>query len=377
MLKLFISSENDAHVVIFDFHKGVKHPFIPIREVGNCFSQLPKEVMKMKGIIVGASLISEQHCEAYLINDIEIYGICDKKVETAEKMAEKYAPNAKIYNDFEKILDEDVDFITICTPSGTHAELAIKVMKAGKHAVVEKPIALTPEDCDRIIATEAETGKVCVPIAQLRFSDTFTKVKSAFESEEFGQPIMASLSMKYFRSREYYAGSWHGSKTMDGGEMMNQGIHGIDMMCGIIGKPVSVSGKVDTKYHDIEAEDTAVACIEFENGMFAVLDSSTALPNSKPRRLELNGTKGFIAIHEATIAEADNVNLEASVDLNFKGNDDPKSIGPQLHGEIYKSFISHIIKGTPMHYTAEDASVAVKLICAINESSEKGCAIKL
>ena len=90
MLKLFISSENDAHVVIFDFHKGVKHPFIPIREVGNCFSQLPKEVMKMKGIIVGASLISEQHCEAYLINDIEIYGICDKKVETAEKMAEKY-----------------------------------------------------------------------------------------------------------------------------------------------------------------------------------------------------------------------------------------------------------------------------------------------
>lgn len=188
---------------------------------------------------------------------------------------------------------------------------------------------------------------------------------------------MASLSMKYFRSREYYKDSWHGSKTMDGGEMMNQGIHGIDMMCGIIGKPVSVSGRVDTKYHDIEAEDTAVACIEFENGMFAVLDSSTALPDSKPRRLELNGTKGFIAIHEATIAAADNVDLEVGADLSFTGNDDPNSAGSALHAEIYKDFVGFIKNGTPMRYTAEDASIAVKLICAINESSEKGTVIKL
>ncbi len=331
----------------------------------------------MKGIIVGASAISDFHCEAYLKNGIEIYGICDKKVEMAEKMAEKYEKDAKIFDDFEKILGEDVDFITISTPSGTHADLAIKAMRAGKHVCVEKPVALTPEDCDRIIATEKETGKVCAPIAQLRFSKAFTDVKKAFESESFGKPIMASLSMKYFRSREYYKDSWHGSKTMDGGEMMNQGIHGIDMMCGIIGKPVSVSGRVDTKYHDIEAEDTAVACIEFENGMFAVLDSSTALPDSKPRRLELNGTKGFIAIHEATIAAADNVDLEVGADLSFTGNDDPNSAGSALHAEIYKDFVGFIKNGTPMRYTAEDASIAVKLICAINESSEKGTVIKL
>ena len=331
----------------------------------------------MKGIIVGASIISECHCEAYIQNGIEIYGICDKKIETAKKMAEKYAPNAKIYDNFEKTLEEEVDFITISTPSGTHAELAIKVMKAGKHVVVEKPIALTPEDCDRIIATEKETKKVCAPIAQLRFSESYTKVKSAFESEEFGQPIMASLSMKYFRSREYYKDSWHGSKTMDGGEMMNQGIHGIDMMCGIIGKPVSVNGKVDTKYHDIEAEDTAVACIEFENGMFAVLDSSTALANPKPRRLELNGTKGFIAMNENTVVEANNVNLEVGSDSSVSENNSPTSIDSSMHVEIYRCFASHLKDGTPMHYTAEDASVAVKLICAINESSEKGCTIKL
>lgn len=331
----------------------------------------------MKGIIVGASSISKCHCEAYLKNSIEIYGICDKKIEMAKKMAEEYAPNAKIYNDFEEILSEDVDFITISTPSGTHAELAIKAMKSDKHVVVEKPIALTPEDCDRVIATEKETGKVCAPIAQLRFSDAYAKAKSAFESEEFGQPITASLSMKYFRSPEYYAGSWHGSKTMDGGEMMNQGIHGIDMMCGIIGKPVSVNGKVATKYHDIEAEDTAVACIEFENGMFAVLDSSTALQNPKPRRLELNGTKGFIALHEDIVIESNNVNLGINTNLNITKNNDPNVTDSTLHAEIYKYFTSHITDGTPMRYTAEDASVAVKLICAINESSEKGCVIKL
>lgn len=331
----------------------------------------------MKGIIVGASGISESHCEAYLRNGIEIYGICDRKIEMAEKMAEKYAPNAKIYDDFENILGEDVDFITIATPSGTHAELSIKAMKSGKHVVVEKPVSLTPEDCDRVIAAEKETGKICQPIAQLRFTDAYTKTKTAFESEEFGQPIIASLSMRYFRSREYYENSWHGSKTMDGGEMMNQGIHGIDVMCGIIGKPVSVTGKVDTKYHNIEAEDTAVACIEFENGMFAVLDSSTTLENAKPRRFELNGTKGFIAVHETYITEADNVDLEVETNLNLKGNNDPNVLNSDLHTKIYKNFASHLTNGTPLHYTAEDASVAVKLICAISESSEKGCTIKL
>ena len=148
-------------------------------------------------------------------------------------------------------------------------------------------------------------------------------------------------------------------------------------MCGIIGKPVSVSGKVDTKYHDIEAEDTAVACIQFENGMFAVLDSSTALANPKPRRLELNGTKGFIAMNENSVVEANNVDLEIETNLNCESSNPPTVLDSAPHLEIYKNFASHIINGTPMHYTAEDASVAVKLICAINESSEKGCTIKL
>ncbi len=322
----------------------------------------------MKALIVGGGVAAEIHCKVLSKLDIEIAGICDLNKKVAEALANQYS--AKAYTDLNEALKQDIDFAVICTPSGTHPKLAIQVMRAGKNVVVEKPLGLTPEDCDKVLEVEKETGVMCAPISQLRFSEMYKNVKEALENQSLGTLVMSSLSMKYFRSREYYLDDWKGTKGMDGGELMNQGIHGIDIMCGLLGRPEYVSGKVTTRYHDIETEDTAVAHFTFPNGMLGSLDSSTAITKSKPRRFEICGSEGIIVVEEDSITLAEGVQLEQDKVGEYQGNRDPKNIGLGLHGLNYQNILSAFRGEGKLEYTAKDASDTVKVICAIYKSSE-------
>lgn len=327
----------------------------------------------MKAIILGASSIAPIHCRALESLNVDIYGICDKNPDAAERLAKQYS--AKVYTDVAQILDEDVDFVSICTPNGTHADFAVQLMNAGKNVVVEKPMSLNTEDCDLILETEKKTGKRCAPISQLRFSSTVLEAQCAFQENSFGKPIMANLSMKHYRAPEYYAGTWKGTKHLDGGELLNQGIHGIDVLCTIAGKPVSVSGRVDTKFHDIEAEDTAVACIEFENGMFAVMESSTTIEDTQIRRLELNGTTGSIVfddIADKKIRISGRVVSSDAEKTEYYAKDGTTVMDFYLHAENYRDIIKAFETGAPLAYSAKDASGTIKLICGLYESSKTG-----
>ena len=322
----------------------------------------------MKAIIIGAGYIAGVHCRALQHLQVEIAAICDSYLPAAEKLAQSCG--AKVYTDVEAALQENADFVAVCTPNGTHAALAIQAMKAGKNVVVEKPLALTAEDCDAVLQTARETGKLCAPISQLRFSSMYLKVKQLLEQGGLGQLIMATLSMKFYRSPDYYKGSWKGTKALDGGQLMNQGIHGIDLMCGLLGTPVSVSGTSRTLYQDIEAEDTSVAQFTFANGMVGVLDSSVAIQQSKPRRTEICGTTGFLEITEGNITRADGVDIPCDGENTLNTSADPQAMGDNLHILIYENILSAMEKGTPLAYTAEDAANTVRFICAIYKSSE-------
>ena len=329
----------------------------------------------MKALIIGGGVAAEIHCKVLEALNVTVFGICDVRLAAAQALAEKY--NAKAFDDLSTALQEDIDFAVICTPSGTHAKLAIQVMRAGKNVVVEKPLALNPWDCDAILQTAQQTGRLCAPISQLRFSPMYKKVKECLDKQELGTLVMASLSMKYYRSREYYAGTWKGTKAMDGGELMNQGIHGIDIMCGLLGVPTSVSGKVATRYHEIEAEDTAVAHLTFPNGMLGSIDSSTAVSKSKPRRFEICGSDGLIVVEEDRITLAEGVMLEKEEFGEYRGSHDPKDIGLNLHSLIYQNILSAMEGNAALQYTAEDAANTVRVIYAIHESSETGKIIDL
>lgn len=329
----------------------------------------------MKALIIGGGVAAEIHCKVLDALKVDIFGICDVRLAAAQALAEPF--HARAFDDVDAALAEDFDFAVICTPSGTHPQLAIQSMRAGKNVVVEKPLALTPWDCDAVLQTARQTGRLCAPISQLRFSPMYKKVKECLDKKELGTLVMASLSMKYFRSREYYAGTWKGTKRMDGGELMNQGIHGIDIMCGLLGVPTSVSGKVTTRYHEIEAEDTAVAHLTFPSGMLGAIDSSTAVSHSKPRRFEICGNDGLIVVEEDRIVLAEGVMLEKEEFGEYRGSFDPRDIGLNLHSLIYQNILAAMEGKAPLEYTAEDAANTVRVICAIYESSETGRTIDL
>lgn len=328
----------------------------------------------MKALIIGGGMAAGLHCRVLRGHGVTVAGICDVRLEAALALTEKYGGQA--YDDLAKALEADVDFAVVCTPSGTHASIAIQVMEAGKNVVVEKPLALTVADCHRVIATRDATGRLCAPISQLRFSPMYKRVRECLAKDGLGTLIMASLSMKYFRSREYYGG-WKGTWAMDGGELMNQGIHGIDIMCGLLGKPVTVSGKVATRYHNIEAEDTAVAALTFPCGMLGTIDSSTAINQYKPRRLEICGSDGLIVAEEDRIVLVEGVELESDAFSEYQGSNDPKNIGTGLHSLIYENILAAMEGRAALEYTPEDAANTVQVICAINESSRTGKTVAL
>lgn len=326
---------------------------------------------KMKAALIGCGMIADTHLTALLNAGADVIGVFDKRTDAAAAFAS--ARGMRTYLSMEDLLSDDIEMVSVCTPSGTHASLAEDIMEHGKYAIVEKPMALTVEECRRIIEIEQRTGRFCAPISQLRFSPVYRRVKEAIEAGKFGRMIVGLLSMKYYRSPSYYAGSWRGTKAMDGGgALMNQGIHGIDMMCGLLGYPISVSGHTATLLHDIEVEDTATASLVFPNGTLGVIDGSTAVTYAKPRRLELCGTHASLTIEEDAIVHAEGIDLLVNNASGYKSFDDPTAISTDLHEYQFANILSAIAGEEPLYYTSEDALRTVAVITAIYESSRTG-----
>ena len=151
--------------------------------------------------LIGCGAIAKVHIEVIeTLENAKAIGVYDKNAEYAERFAKEHG--IKVFATMEELLASDVETIAICTPSGLHAPLAIQCMQAGKHVVLEKPIALTAEDCDRLLDVERATGKICAPISQLRFYEDIRRAKKILDEGLLGKPILCDLYMKYHRSRE-------------------------------------------------------------------------------------------------------------------------------------------------------------------------------
>ena len=332
----------------------------------------------IKVVLIGCGVIADFHLNAYnALPDAEVIGVYGNIKEQCVAYAEKHG--IKAFDSLEDVLSSDCDMVSICTPSGTHADISIKAMLAGKHVTVEKPLALNKEECAKIIETEKLTGKICAPISQLRYSDSVRKVKKVIEDNKLGTLTLCSIYMKFFRSKAYYAGSWRGTKKMDGGgALMNQGIHGIDILRYICGDVKSVQARVSTLVHDIEVEDTAVAAVEFENGALGVIEGATSVMPGYPRRLELCGSIGSLAMEEDTIVRVDVPDLDLQTGVNDAENfKDPTAFSYEGHKRQFNNIINAILGKEELEYNCTDAAKTVKLICAIYKSSETGDRIYL
>ena len=327
--------------------------------------------------ILGCGAIACFHADAIArLDNAELIGVAGSSLQSAKRFALGYQVNA--YADYNEMLaDENVDAVCICTPSGFHAENAIQALRAKKHVVLEKPMALTKAEAKAIEEETSKSGCVLTVICQLRFSEDVRRVKQLLKDHALGELIFGDLYMKYWRSKAYYTSSnWKGTRRFDGGgALMNQGIHGIDLLLYLIGDAKVVHAKNCTRLHDIEVEDASVAMLQFENGAMGVIEASTCVWPGFERRLEINGTRGSVILVENQIQKLI-IDGETFVDEQQKpGNgtaSNPTAFACDLHALQISNFIDAICGRDELLITAAEGGRAVALIEEIYQFGLRG-----
>ena len=326
----------------------------------------------IKVALIGCGAIASFHCQALeTFDNVEVIGVYDASVERAEAFAKER--KIGFFTTKAELLLSEADIVAICTPSGLHAPLSIECLEAGKNVVVEKPIAITEEECRAVLEAERKSGKFCAPISQLRYFDDIRRAKSIVESGELGKVVLCDLYMKYYRDEKYYANTWRGTKSMDGGgALMNQGIHGIDILRFIVGDISEVSAKVRTQVHNIEVEDTAVASVVFKNGAIGVIEGTTSVRPGYPRRLEIHFERGSVIVEENTIIAIDTPDgSHKAGEKPMNSANDPLNISFEGHRRQYENIFAALCGKDKLFYTAEEAAKSVGTILAIYRSSEQ------
>lgn len=328
--------------------------------------------------IVGCGMVARYHAKAIAETpNAMLIGACSKSLSSTRTFCSEFS-QVRAYNSYDEMLAEhDINTVAVCSPTGNHYEQAKRALEAHKHVVVEKPICITLRQADDLIRfADEESLSLCV-ISQTRFSDSATIIKQAIDNGELGRPISASLMMRYMRTQAYYdQADWRGTYAYDGGGvLMNQGIHGIDLLCYFMGKPQSVTGYAKTMLRSIEAEDTAVAAIEFENQSVAVIDATVCSQPPFPKRFILCGEKGTIILEDDAITLW---NLPTPCPIEMKASAggsssaDPKGITHIYHAREYRNIVRHLLNGEALLIDGHQGRIPLSVILGVYESSKTG-----
>lgn len=331
---------------------------------------------KVRIVVIGCGMISNFHVKAIrTVPQTELAGFYDAYLPGAEKAAER--ENVKVYRTLQEVWDDEtVAAVSICTPSGTHGSLAIDALSHGKHVLMEKPMALTEAECLEVKRIAEEKGLQAGAVSQLRFAPGIRKVKETLDSGLLGKLFSVELRMKYYRAPAYYAGSnWKGTKKMDGGgALMNQGIHGVDIMQHLAGMPDSVYAQCRTLLHSIEVEDTMTAVLSFPNGALGTIIATT---NSYPgfsRELAFCGENGTIVLEEDSIKYwnvKSNTEIPVIGETLINGSSDPSQIDASGHVRQMENFANAIMGREKLLIPAEEGMKPLKIIWGVYASAEE------
>lgn len=335
------------------------------------------EMKKFRFGILGCGMIARVHAAAIQsLDQAELAGAADFSREAAQRFCGEFG--GRIYeSDQEMLADESIDVVCICTPSHCHADNAISALNHGKHVVLEKPMALNTAEADRVIEACRENERLLTVISQLRFSPDIQHVRQLVHKNAFGKLVFCNLSMCYWRSEEYFAGSrWRGRKAFEGGgALMNQGIHGIDLMQHILGDVKVLKGKVSTRHHAVEVEDAASALIELECGATGMIQGSTCTWPGFERRLEIHGDKGYVVLKENMIEQLeipeDRIDRKKDSALEVGSYNRPDMIDSHMHALQIQNLIDAICGRAQLLIDAGEGRKAIRIIEDIYRSSEE------
>lgn len=341
---------------------------------------------KLTFAIVGAGNIGQIHAQAIqAIPVAELFGIYDNQAARAQDLAARFA--TRPIESVDALLNHpEIDVISVCTPSGYHAEIAIPAAEHNKHILVEKPIEITLEKIDQIIAASQKTGVTLAGVFPSRFKTGSRHAFQAIKDGRLGKLVLLQGNIKWHRPEDYYRGTWRGTLAVDGGgALINQSIHTIDLFQWFGGPIKSIFGKIDTLRHEIEAEDTASALVEFENGAQGVIQGATSCWPGDLARIEIHGTKGTIILEEGRIirwklkdADPDEEEKMTHQDTETKsGSHDPMGIGFELHQRQITDMCEAILKQRTPFVTGAEARKSVEIILAIYKSAQTGQPVSL
>jgi UDP-N-acetyl-2-amino-2-deoxyglucuronate dehydrogenase len=343
--------------------------------------------------VVGCGMIARFHVRALAdVPGTRVAALVTRNPASADKlMAETGLSAVPVFTDLADALKRpDVDVVIVTTPSGVHLDTAIAAANAGKHVVVEKPLEITPERCDRIIAACDRNRVQLCTIFPSRFHDANVALKKAVDAGRFGRLTLGETTCKWWRTQAYYdEGGWKGTQALDGGgALMNQGIHNVDLLLWMMGDATHVTGFTATLAHErIEVEDTAVACLRFKNGALGVIQATTSVAPGLPKTIAVHGDRGTAVIEQEDILKWD-FTTEQPEDVTIKerfahkvgasgGSSDPKAISHQGHARQLADFVRAIQTKTAPRVDGREGRKAVAVICAIYESMRTGKVVAL
>ncbi len=331
---------------------------------------------KMRFAIIGCGRIAPKHAESIVaLEEAELVAVCDIVPERAQAFADKYG--AKPYTSYEEMLaKEEIDVVTIATESDLHAPIGITCAQAGKHVMVEKPMAMTLASADELIRTCHEEGVKLSVIHQNRYNKSIKLMRQALEEGRFGKLTHGQATVRWNRNDAYYAQApWRGTKLQDGGVLMNQSIHNIDLLQWTLGPAESVFGYTRTALRKIEMEDVGVAVIKFKNGALGVIEAaSTIYPKNIEETLNIFGETGSvmvggIAVNRIETWEFPDSEEEKKQIFDSQENDPPNVYGFG-HREVMKDMIDAIREDRTPAIPGEEGRKALEIILAIYKCQE-------
>lgn len=346
--------------------------------------------MSMNIAIIGTGSIARHHAKAIKnAKGATVGGVLSRDEGRANAFVQEFGGTP--YTDLQKLLaDDSIDAVSICTPSGAHMEPAVQAAAAGKHIIVEKPLEITRPRCDTMIEAAGRHNVTLSCIFQSRFFENAQLTHQAVQAGRFGKLVMGDASIKFYRTQAYYDdGGWKGTLALDGGgALMNQGIHGIDLLLWLMGPVDAVQARTAILGHErIEVEDAAVATVEFKNGALGTIQGSTATYPGFLKRVEISGTHGGAVLVEEDLktwsfAEETEKDQEirdrfATATRSGGGAADPMAIDTVGHTRNFEDFIRSCETGQPSMINGTEAKRSVDLILAIYESAKAGKRIRL
>lgn len=342
----------------------------------------------MKYALIGCGRIAVNHIKAVVENDIDMVAACDIKLEKIDQLIEKtnYNKDFKKYTDYKKMVDEnpDLDFVSIATESGIHAEIALYCIDKGINVIIEKPMAMSMEDANKIINLSKEKNVKVSVCHQNRFNIAVHKTRQAMDEGRFGRLSHGSIHVRWNRNKNYYAQApWRGKWESDGGCLMNQCIHGIDLLRWMLGEEVEeVYGVTKQQFHDyLECEDVGMAVLKFKNGAVATVEGTVNVyPQNLEETLYLFGEDGTVKIGGKSTNNIDvwNFKDEDADDQNNIGlKEETENVYGNGHTSLFKDMIEAIQDDRDPYITAVDGKNALEIVLAIYKSSFTGKSVKL